>query len=62
MNVKELITELQKCNPEATVFCYNIEYFDEVDNLDGKGTDDNELNLFDEPNVPVAQAKSIVIY
>lgn len=62
MKVKELIAELQKFNPEAVVFCYNIEYFDEVDNLDGKGTDDNELNLFDEPNVPPAQAKSIVIY
>ena len=62
MNVKELIIELQKCNPEASIFCYNGEYFDEVDNLDGKDTDDNELNLFDEPNVPVAQAKSIVIY
>lgn len=62
MNVKELITELQKCNPEAIVFFYNIEYFDEVDNLDGKDTDDNDLNLFDEPNVPVAQAKSIIIY
>lgn len=62
MKVKELITELQKCNPEAIVVYDNMEYFAEVDNLDGKDSDDTELNLFDEPNVPVNQAKSIVIY
>lgn len=62
MKVKELIMELQKCNPEAIIFYYNESYFDEVGTLDGKDTDDNELNLFDEPNVPVAQAKSIFIY
>lgn len=62
MNVKELIIELQKCNPEAIVVYDNMEYFAEVDNLDGKDSDDTEINLFDEPNVPVAQAKAIVIY
>ena len=62
MKVKELIIELQKCNPEAIVVYDNMEYFAEVDNLDGKDSDDTELNLFDEPNVPVAQAKAIVIY
>ena len=62
MKVKELIIELQKCNPEAIVVYDNSEYFAEVDNLDGKNSDDTEIDLFDEPNVPVAQAKSIVIY
>lgn len=62
MNVRELIIELQKCNPEAIVVYDNMEYFAEVDNLDGKDSDDTEIDLFSEPNVPVAQAKSIVIY
>ena len=62
MNIKELIIELQKCNPEAIVLYDNMEYFAEVDNLDGKDSDDTELNLFDEPNIPVAQAKAIIIY
>lgn len=62
MNVKDLIIELQKCNPEAIVVYDNMEYFAEVDNLDGKDSDDTELDLYNEPNVPVAQAKSIVIY
>lgn len=62
MNVKELITELQKFNPEAIVVYDNMGYFAEVDNLDGKDSDDTEINLFDEPNVPPAQAKAVVIY
>lgn len=62
MNVKELITELQKFNPEAIVVYDNMEFFAEVDNLDGKDSDDTEINLFDEPNVPPAQAKAVVIY
>ena len=62
MNVKELITELQKFNPEAIVVYDNMEYFAEVDNLDGKDSDDTEINLFDKPNVPPAQAKAVVIY
>lgn len=62
MKVKELIIELQKCNPEAIVVYDNMEYFAEVDNLDGKDSDDTEIDLFNEPTVPVAQAKSIVVY
>lgn len=62
MKVKELIIELQKCNPEAIVVYDIMEYFAEVDNLDGKDSDDTEIDLFNEPTVPVAQAKSIVIY
>ena len=62
MKVKELIIELQKCNPEAIVVYDNMEYFAEVDNLDGKDSDDTEIDLFDEPNVSVAQAKTIIIY
>lgn len=62
MNVKELITELQKFNLEAIVVYDNMEYFAEVNNLDGKDSDDTKIDLFNEPNVPVAQAKAIVIY
>lgn len=62
MNVKELITELQKFNPEAIVVYDNMEYFAEVDNLDGKDSDDTEIDLFNEPTIPPAQAKSVVIY
>lgn len=62
MKVKELIIELQKCNPEAIVIYDNMEYFAEVDNLDGKDSDDTEIDLFNEPNVPVNQAKAIVVY
>lgn len=62
MKVKELIIELQKCNPEAIVVYDGMEYFAEVDTLDGKDTDDTEIDLFEEPNVPVNQAKLIVIY
>lgn len=61
MNVKELIAELQKCNPEATVLYNNMELF-EVEGFDGKDSDDVLIDLLSEPNVPVAQAKSIVIY
>lgn len=61
MNVKELITELQKCNPEAIVIYDNEEFF-EIENLDGKDSDDLEIDLFNEPNVPLAQAKSIILY
>lgn len=61
MKVKELIIELQKCNPEAIVLYENMEFM-EVDNLDGKDSDDIEIDLFNEPNVPLAQAKTIIIY
>lgn len=61
MNVKELIAELQKCNQEATVLYNNMELF-EVEGFDGKASDDVLIDLLSEPNVPVAQAKSIVIY
>lgn len=61
MNVKELIAKLQKCNPEATVLYNNMELF-EVEGFDGKASDDVLIDLLSEPNVPVAQAKSIVIY
>lgn len=61
MNVKELIIELQKCNPEAIVIYEDIELF-EVDNLVGKDSDDIEIDLYNEPDVPVAQAKSIILY
>lgn len=61
MNVKELITELQKCNPEAAVLYSNMELF-EVEGFDGKASDDVLIDLLSEPNVPVAQAKSIIIY
>lgn len=61
MNVKELIAELQKCNPKATVLYNNMELF-EVEGFDGKASDDVLIDLLSEPNVPVAQAKSIVIY
>lgn len=61
MNVKELIAELQKCNPKATVFYNNMELF-EVEGFDGKASDDVLIDLLSEPNVPVAQAKSIIIY
>lgn len=61
MNVKELIAELQKCNPEATVLYANMEFF-EVDNVVGRESKDLKIESFDAPNVPVAQAKSIVIY
>ncbi len=61
MNVKELIAELQKCNLEATVLYNNMELF-EVEGFDGKDSDDVLIDLLSEPNVPVAQAKSIVIY
>lgn len=62
MNVKELITGLQKFNPEAIVVYDNMEYFAEVNNLDGKDSDDTEIDLFNEPTIPSAQAKSVVIY
>lgn len=61
MNVKDLIVELQKCNPEAIVIYDNMEFF-EVENVTGKDSDDLEIDLFNEPDVPVAQAKSIIIY
>lgn len=62
MNVKELIAELQKCNPKATVlYNNNMELF-EVEGFDGKASDDVLIDLLSEPNVPVAQAKSIIIY
>jgi hypothetical protein len=61
MNVKELIAELQKCNPKATVLYNNMELF-EVEGFDGKASDDVLIDLLSEPNVPVAQAKSIIIY
>ena len=61
MNVKELIAELQKCNPKATVLYNNMELF-EVESFDGKASDDVLIDLLSEPNVPVAQAKSIIIY
>ena len=61
MKVKELIAELVKCNPEAIVIYKNMEIF-EVDNVGGIGSDDLELDLLNEPPVPLAQAKSIVIY
>lgn len=61
MNVKELIIELQKCNPEAIVIYDNEEFF-EIENLDGKDSDDLEIDLFNEPNVPLTQAKSIILY
>lgn len=61
MNVKELIVELQKCNPKATVLYNNMELF-EVEGFDGKASDDVLIDLLSEPNVPVAQAKSIIIY
>ena len=61
MNVKDLIIELQKCNPEAIVIYDNMEFF-EVENVTGKGSDDLEIDLYNEPDVPLAQAKSIIIY
>lgn len=61
MNVKELITELQKCNSEAAVLYNNMELY-EVEGFDGKASDDVLIDLLSEPNVPVAQAKSIIIY
>lgn len=61
MNVKELIIELQKCNPEAIVIYDNEEFF-EIENLDGKDSDELEIDLFNEPNVPLAHAKSIILY
>lgn len=61
MNVKELIAELQKCNPEAAVLYNNMELF-EVEGFDGKASDDVLIDLLSEPNVSVAQAKSIIIY
>ena len=61
MNVKELITELQKCNPEAIVIYANMEFF-EVDNVVGRDSKDLKFESFDAPDVPVAQAKAIVIY
>lgn len=60
MNVKELIIELQKCNPEAIVVYDNMEFF-EVENVMGKDSDDLELDLYNEPDVPLTKAKSIVI-
>lgn len=60
MNVKDLITELQKCNPEAIIVYDNMEFF-EVENVMGRDSDDLELDLYNEPDVPLAQAKSIVI-
>lgn len=62
MNVKELIAELQKFNPEAIVVYDNMEFYAEVTTLDGKDSDDTEIDLFNEPTVPPAQAKSVVIY
>ena len=38
MNVKDLIIELQKCNPEAIVVYDNMEFF-EVENVTGKDSD-----------------------
>lgn len=61
MKVKELIIELQKCNPEATVLYNNMELF-EVAGFDGKASDDVLIDLLSEPNVSVAQAKSIIVY
>lgn len=61
MKVKNLIIELQKCNPEAIVIYDNEEFF-EIENLDGKDSDDLEIDLFNEPNVPLTQAKSIILY
>lgn len=61
MNVKELIAELQKCNPKATVLYNNMELF-EVEGFDGKASDDVLIALLSEPNVPVSQAKAVVIY
>lgn len=61
MKVKELIAELQKCNPEATVLYNNMELF-EVEGFDGKASDDVLIDLLSEPNVPVNQAKAIVVY
>lgn len=62
MKVKELIIEVQKCNPEATVlYNNNMELF-EVEGFDGKASDDVLIDLLSEPNVPVAQAKSIIVY
>lgn len=60
MKVKELIIELQKCNPEAIVVYDNMEFF-EIENVMGKDSDDLELDLYNEPDVPLAQAKSIII-
>lgn len=61
MTVKEVIQLLQQCNPEATVLYNNMELF-EVEGFDGKASDDVLIDLLSEPNVPVNQAKSIVIY
>ena len=61
MNVKELIAELQKCNPEAIVIYANMEFF-EVDGVVGRDSKDLKIESFDAPNVPVSQAKAVIIY
>lgn len=61
MNVKELIVELQKCNPEATVLYANMEFF-EVDNVVGRDSKDLKIESFDAPDVPLVQANAVIIY
>lgn len=61
MKVKELIIELQKCNPEAIVIYANMEFF-EVDGVVGKASKDLKIESFDTPNVPLVQAKLIILY
>lgn len=61
MKVKELIIELQKCNPEAIVIYNNMNFF-EVDDLIGKDSDDLKTDFYRAPIIPLAQAKSIIIY
>lgn len=60
MKVKELIIELQKCNPEAVVIYNNMNFF-EVDDLIGKDSDDLKTDFYRASIIPLAQAKSIVI-
>lgn len=60
MKVKELITELQKCNPNAIVVYDDMEVF-EVEEVLGKAIDDTEIDLYDEPDVPLNQAKLIML-
>ena len=61
MKVKELIIELQKCNPEAIVIYNNMNFF-EVDDLIGKDSDDLKTDFYRAPIVSLTQAKSIIIY